>query len=176
MNPEIIDRNEKIRNGIVPEGYKKTNIGIFPEEWDMKKVKNFGKVVTGNTPKTSDKENYGNHYLFVTPADLGASKYILNTDRKLSVKGFSISRKYPTGSVLFTCIGSTIGKMGIAAIELTSNQQINAIICNPENNNEFLYYELKRLSKKIRLLAGEQAVPIINKTQFETTKIISPPS
>ena len=113
--------------------------------------------------------------MFVGPVDITESKYIKSTEKYLSEKGFSISRNMPKGSVLFTCIGSTIGKCAIADENLTSNQQINAVICNSNHNEEFLYYELSNRSNKIRLIAGEQAVPIINKSTFENIRIVCPP-
>ena len=155
--------------------YKNSPLGLIPEDWEVKKVSNFGKVYTGNTPPTNDQENYGNEFMFVSPGDLGISKYILNTEKRLSEKGFLFSRKFKKGSVLFTCIGSTIGKSGIAMEDLTSNQQINAITVNQNNHNEFLFYQLQRNFKQIKLLAGEQAVPIINKSQFEQIKLLCAP-
>lgn len=152
----------------------KTKHTALPSGWINIRVSEFGKVLTGNTPPTNDEENYGNEFLFVSPADF-KNKYIINTVKKLSKKGFEKSRKFPKGSVLFTCIGSTIGKSGIADCELTSNQQINAIVVNNNNSNEFLYYQLEKNAIKIKLLAGEQAVPIINKTQFEQIKLPTPP-
>ncbi len=146
-----------------------------PIGWEAKQISDFGKVHTGNTPLTSDTENYGRDFLFVSPSDLGKTKYVTKTEKGLSTKGFNISRKFPKGSVLFTCIGSTIGKLGIAGKDLTSNQQINAVVVNDENSNEFLYYQLEQNAFKIRLLAGEQAVPIINKSQFETVKLLKAP-
>lgn len=148
----------------------------IPSDWEEIKISDYGRVYTGNTPPTNDLENYGEEFLFVSPSDLSSEKYILNTEKKLSKKGFSISRKFPQGSVLFTCIGSTIGKSGVAAIELTSNQQINAIIVDEKYSNEFLYYALEKDAVKIKLLAGEQAVPILNKSQFESIRIICPHS
>lgn len=35
MTPEIKHRIEKIRHGIVPDGYKKTKAGILPADWDV---------------------------------------------------------------------------------------------------------------------------------------------
>lgn len=159
----------------IPQGYKNSALGIIPEEWEVKKMKKAGNVQTGNTPPTNNEENYGNEYLFVSPFDLKGQKYIKDTEKKLSNKGFLISRQFPEGSILFTCIGSTIGKIGIASRQLTSNQQINAVIVNTNNNNEFLYYHLEFNVPKIRLIAGEQAVPIINKSQFENIKLLLPP-
>lgn len=147
----------------------------IPSDWKIVKISDAAKVFTGNTPPTNDSSNYGSDILFVSPADLGDEKYITKTNKKISAKGFSISRKFPRGSVLFTCIGSSIGKMGIASEELTSNQQINAIVVNTRNDNEFVYYQLENNAERIKLLAGEQAVPIINKSQFESVKLSIPP-
>ena len=141
----------------------------------MKKIGDFGKVVTGSTPPTNNLDNYGSSYKFVGPVDISEKKYIGKTEKSLSKKGFSLSRCMPKGSVLFTCIGSTIGKCAIADEDLTSNQQINAVICNTEHNYDYLYYELSHRSNRIRQIAAEQAVPIINKSTFENFKIICPP-
>lgn len=116
----------------VPEGYKQTEVGIIPEDWQVSTLSEKFELATGTTPPTRDLANYGDTYLFVSPADLGRNKYIIDTEKKLSNKGFKYSRKYPKGSTLFTCIGSTIGKTGLALEELTSNQQINAIFPNEQ--------------------------------------------
>src|SRR5690625_3739191 len=136
------------------------------EDWEVKKLGEVGEIATGTTPPTRDLDNYGKDFCFVSPADLGTAKYISKTEKNLSIKGFNLSRKFPKNSILFTCIGSTIGKMGIASIELTSNQQINAIFPNENYNSEYLYYQLSLIAKKIRMKASEQAVPMINKTEF----------
>lgn len=159
----------------IPQGYKDSSLGIIPKEWEVKRIGDIGKVVTGNTPPTNEPENYGSLYKFVGPVDITEKKYIGKTEKSLSKKGFSLSRYMPKGSILFTCIGSTIGKCAIANEDLTSNQQINAIICNTKNNFEYLYYELNYCSGRIKQIAAEQAVPIINKSTFENYKIICPP-
>jgi type I restriction enzyme S subunit len=156
-------------------GYKQTEVGVIPEDWEVKPLVEVATIATGNTPPTSVAANYGDEYFFVSPADLGEHKFILDAGKKLSQKGFGISRKFPANSILFTCIGSTIGKCGIAQIELTSNQQINAIFPDKSFSSEYLYYELSFLSPRIKALAGEQAVPLINKTQFGESPVALPP-
>ena len=158
------------------KGYKHTDIGVIPSDWEVKKLGEFSEVKTGSTPPTNDRSNYGDEYFFVSPADLGKGKYIVETEKKLSSKGFGISRVYPKNSILFTCIGSTIGKSGIAKMELTSNQQINAILPNENYITDFVFYSLSFLTPKIKASASEQAVPLINKTEFETTLIPLPPT
>ena len=160
----------------IQEGYKQTEVGVIPSDWKAQKLTNIAEICTGSTPPTLDQNNYGDDYYFVTPADLGKGRIIRNTEKKLSLKGFNLSRKYPKNSILFTCIGSTIGKSGIADIELTSNQQINAIFPNKTFNSDYLYYVLNLLANKIKQSAGETAVPIINKTEFGEFPIPLPPA
>lgn len=143
-------------------------------KWEVKRLGEVATIATGNTPPTRNAANYGDEFPFVGPVDLGEGKFVLDTEKKLSKAGFAISRRFPKGSVLFTCIGSTIGKSGIAPVELTSNQQINAIFPSPSFSNEYLYYSLCLLAPKIRALAGEQAVPIVNKSQFSDTEVSLP--
>ena len=128
----------------------------------------YGKVVTGNTPPTKDSENYENGtYLWASPADLGTIKSITETKTMLSAQGFSKTRTLPKGSVLVTCIGSTIGKAGMATKEMSTNQQINSIVVNDNNDNEFVYYAIQSAFPRYLSSIAVQAVPIISKSAFE---------
>lgn len=172
---KLIKKKQDIKKGAMQELLTgKKRLSGFTGEWNKKELGEIANIVTGNTPPTSDSSNYGNKYLFVSPADLGINKYILKTNKKLSEKGFSISKKFPKESILFTCIGSTIGKLGIASTEVTSNQQINAIFPNSNYSTDFIYYMLSYLASEIKLLASEQAVPIINKSTFGKIQISFP--
>ena len=140
----------------------------FQGEWEKCKLGDYGKVVTGNTPPTKDIENYENGtYLWASPADLGTIKSITETKTMLSVKGFSKTRTLPKGSVLVTCIGSTIGKTGMATKEMSTNQQINSIVVNDNNDNEFVYYAIQSAFPRYLSSIAVQAVPIISKSAFE---------
>ena len=156
------------------KGFKQTELGRIPEDWEVVRIIDNHIIATGNTPPTNDQRNYKGNFLFVSPADLGASKLIYNTEKKLSLKGFKLARKFPKGSTLFTCIGSTIGKTGLATCELTSNQQINAVFPNEIDDFEFTYYALTHHSKRIKNKASEQAVPLINKTEFGQFEYMQP--
>jgi len=158
----------------VPKGYKQTEVGVIPEDWEVAALGSIAPIVTGNTPPTRDPANYGDEFLFVSPADMGGTKYVSRTEKMLSRKGFSMSRPFPAGSILFVCIGSTIGKCGIASERLTSNQQINAILPSAGMSSDFLYYAVSAVAARVRALAGEQAVPIVNKRQFSETSVAFP--
>ena len=141
------------------------------------KIKDIGVVLTGNTPKTSDKENYvSKDICFVKPSDLEEDEinYLSKTEFFISNKAKNIARILPANSVVVTCIG-TIGKVGVTTKECAFNQQINAIIPNESVClSEYLAYLL--LSKKTLLndIANAPVVPIINKSQFSEIEIYIP--
>ena len=143
----------------------------FPEfsgEWKKCIIQDYGEVITGNTPPTNNAEYYNNgSYLWASPADLGTGKKINDTKTKLSESGFKKTRIIPKGSILVTCIGSTIGKMGMAVETMSSNQQINSIIVNEKSNNDFVYYAISRAFPRYLSEVGVQAVPILSKSNFE---------
>ena len=143
----------------------------FPEfrgEWEKCSIQDYGEVVTGNTPPTSHAEYYENgSYLWASPADLGINKNITETKTKLSLSGFKKTRNIPKGSVLVTCIGSTIGKMGMATETMSSNQQINSIVVNGKSNSDFVYYAICRAFPRYLSEVGVQAVPILSKSNFK---------
>ena len=125
--------------------YKDTNIewiGEIPEHWWIKRIKHVAEVITGMTPPRSNMENYSeNGYLWVKPDNLGDLNTISETKEKISPVGIEKARLVPKGSILVCGIG-TIGKMGIAGKELTTNQQINSI-CFNKNDSYFALDSIK---------------------------------
>lgn len=152
------------------------SLNSLSETWHEIRLMDHFSIATGNTPPSSHKDSYGGEFLFAGPGDLGKQKYIYDTEKKINSSALKYIRKFPKGSTLFTCIGSTIGKTGLAVQEMTSNQQINAVFPNHQDNCEFIYYALTYRAPIIKLNAGHQAVPIINKNEFGQTLIKVPKS
>ncbi len=138
----------------------------FTDTWEQRKVGEFGELITGTTPSTSDVNNYNGDYLFVSPADIQGNRFVKNTITTLSEKGFCKCRRLKADSVLFVSIGSTIGKVAQIKEIAVTNQQINAIIPNEKYNPNFVYSLLENKAEDIKKQASAQAVPIINKTTF----------
>ena len=146
----------------------------FTDVWQVKKLGDIGSVITGSTPSTTDRTLYGSEYQFISPGDMNSGRYVISTKQRLSQKGFDISRKIKRGSTLFVCIGSTIGKTAQVREMSVTNQQINAVVTNDDNNDDFIYLALSKISTKIALSAGAQAVPIISKSDFSKNIIHIP--
>jgi restriction endonuclease S subunit len=151
----------------------------FPEfqnagDWVDQTVGDFGKVVTGNTPSTAQPSFYGGSIPFVSPADISDLRFVDQTKTTLTPEGYAETRPIRAGSVLFVCIGSTIGKVAQNVNNCATNQQINAVIPSSKHSDAFVYFALSLASERIAGLAGRQAVPIINKSLFSSVRILAP--
>ena len=147
--------------------------------WKQVKVGELGRIVTGKTPKTAERDNYNGQIMFVTPSDNMDDKYIYSTGKtitekgKISVKGSII----PAGSVCVSCIGSDLGKVVITTEECVTNQQINSVVVDREKYDvDFVYYAMLVLGKKLNFHSKTStAVPIVNKSSFSSYEISCPP-
>ncbi|QDZ00555.1 restriction endonuclease subunit S [Nitratireductor mangrovi] len=151
----------------------------FPEfegagEWREMSVGDFGQVITGSTPSTADPTLYEGSIPFVSPADISDLRYVDETRTTLTEAGFEKTRPVRAGSILFVCIGSSIGKIAQNTQECATNQQINAVIPSAKHSDGFVYFALSNASDRIALLAGRQAVPIINKSMFSSVRLLVP--
>lgn len=156
----------------IPQGYKQTELGIIPEDWEIKKILQIGAVVTGSTPSRNITEYWNGNFHWVSAIDF-SSKYIRKTNETLTNLGRKQCRVIPEGSVLVTCIAS-IGLNAIVTTECATNQQINAVICNNNVYNEYIYYQICNQKRALLLLAGQTAVPIISKSEFQDFAIAIP--
>ena len=172
---KIIEEWEKLKKGMIDELFlQKLILKEFDNEWEEISIGAIGTVVTGGTPSKKESKFWGGDFAWVTAQDF-TEKYIYNSVLKLTDKGKKKSRTIPRNSVLVTCIAS-IGLNGINKVECAINQQINAIICNPLNYYEFIYYAILANTERLKNLAGQTAVPIINKSVFEKFTISKPKS
>ena len=164
------------------ESYLQSVFAKPNEDWEERKLKEIGVAQTGTTPKTAEKENYGDFVPFIKPADVDFSGIgdIRYNNNGLSEVGFKKGRKIGKGSILMVCIGATIGKVGFAERLITCNQQINSLTTKEDFEPKFIYYAMisKEFQKKV-LLEGKGAqatLPIINKSKWESLTIRYPAS
>lgn len=137
------------------------------ENWEEKTLDAIGLIQTGTTPKTNEKNNFGNYIPFIKPSDFNGDGTINYNSNGLSKIGITKSRLIKKNSVLMVCIGATIGKTGYIQRDITCNQQINTI--TPYKDfYKFLYYSMltESFQKKILIGCPQTTLPIINKTNW----------
>ena len=54
----------------VSEGYKQTDVGVIPEDWNVKPLGDVADIRSGGTPSSSIKEFWNNEVLWATPTDI----------------------------------------------------------------------------------------------------------
>ena len=186
MNPTIKARIESIRRGEVPEGYKRTKIGIVPNEWGISKIGATSKsIIPGATPSTSVKEYWDGDIRWMSSGEIH-NRFIYDTKIKISKEGYDAcsTTMLPAHCVLVALAGQgkTRGCVAVNEVELCTNQSIAAVV--PKDIYylysffflESKYLELRKISSgdgtrgglNISLLNAFQiAIP----TNFEQEKI-----
>ena len=145
----------------------------FTDDWEERKLKELGDIQTGNTPPTSDSDNYSlDGVLWVTPTDI-KSLVISNTAKKLSQVGVTKARIAKAGSILVTSIAS-IGKNTLLRMDAGFNQQINSLTPTSENDSYFLLTQSEKWSKKMKQTAASATMQIVNKTDFSNISTYVP--
>jgi len=148
----------------------------LPEGWTWASVDQIGEVVTGNTPPASDLAAYDGDVPFFTPGDLDAGFALDATKRTLGPSGLAKSKPVPSRSVLVTCIGATIGKVGFNARAGASNQQINTIIPAVDDLAECIFHYFDGPGRRhVVDGASSTTMPIINKGDFSQLPVPIPP-
>lgn len=147
-------------------------------KYQQYKLGELGKVITGKTPPTKDKGNFGGSVPFVTPSDFDGSKVIRRTARFLTEDGIKAVKNcvIPEHAVMVTCIGSDMGKVALTSQTCVTNQQINSIVVSDDHCAEYVYYCLATRQAEFKnLAAGGSAQPILNKGHFSQLPITLPP-
>lgn len=145
-------------------------------EWKTVNIGDLGAVVTGKTPSTKKTAYWNGSVHFVTPKDLQESKHILHTERTITSDGLEAVRGciIPAGAVCVSCIGN-IGYTSITTKKCITNQQINSIIVNQNNDADFVYYLVKNLRPVFKNYEGQSTtLSILNKTQFSKITVCVP--
>lgn len=150
-------------------------------EWKEYRIKDLGEVVTGNTPPTSNREYYGTEYKFIKPTDMvEGQRFVSTTEEYYSELAYQKYKKclLPPKTPCVVTIGSLGKKMCLTDTECFTNQAVNAVIPNKENDGEFLYYAFKAsvLAYVKQLDSGTTSGrENVSKSSFSKIKVRVPP-
>ncbi|WP_300791542.1 restriction endonuclease subunit S, partial [Helicobacter sp. UBA3407] len=150
----------------------------IPQGWEVKTLGEIGKVVSGGTPSTSNKDNFDGEIAWITPADLSSykEKYISKGKRNLSEQGLknSSARLLPPNSILFSS-RAPIGYVAIASNALCTNQGFKNLIPNGNVSSEYIYYFLLHSKRLAESVASGTTFKEISAASFSKLPIPLPP-
>lgn len=174
LNNQLIKKLEETAQAV----FKQWFVDNQTDDYEIVRISDFGKIVTGKTPSSECPEDFGDNTFFITPGDFkNYNKFALSAERCLSETGrMKLKNKIlPIGSIIVTCIGSDMGKVAVASENCITNQQMNSIIVNESYYSDFLYYYFISTAKEIKGTAmGGSTMPMLSKSDFEKIELIKP--
>ena len=143
--------------------------------WLEKSLGDAFKTATGTTPPKNNSDFYGDFMPLAKPPELCNSPFDTAPDG-LSEAGAAVARTLPPNSILVSCIGN-LGKIGMNTVPVAFNQQINAILPNEKQAiPEFMFFQALSpiFKEQLESLASGTTVPIVNKSKFNSVRIVLP--
>lgn len=147
-----------------------------PDGWTQKKIFDLGEIITGKTPSTSKEQYYGGNIPFVKIPDMHDCVFPITTEVSLTNEGANTQKnKYiPQNGIMVSCI-ATVGLVNIAIEPCQTNQQINSIILNNEQDLYYVYSSMKRLKELLEGVGSNGATMTnVNKTKFGKLEVVYP--
>lgn len=139
------------------------------------KLGEISEILTGSTPSTKDKDNYGGDIIWVTPKDLSDqnSKYFYQGARNITQKGLKEcgAKIIPANSILMSS-RAPIGLLAINKVECCTNQGFKSIVLDKSLADEnYLYYYLKYHINEIHALGSGTTFREVSKPTLERYEI-----
>lgn len=162
----------------VMEGYKETEIGVLPEEWEIVRIGEVSeRMKAGGTPKRSEPSYWGGNIPFVLIEDMtSCGLYLSATKETITEEGLANSSAWlvPPNSLLLSMY-ATIGETAINTIPVATNQAILAIIPKSQLDVRFGAYSLKYHADRLLMCNVQSTQRNVNKGIVEQFPIPLPP-
>lgn len=163
----------------IPQGYKQTELGIIPEDWEVKQISDFTSVVTGGTPSTQHAEYWGGDIRWMNSGELNL-KFVYDVEGRITEEGLNNSSTHiiPAKCVLVGLAGQgkTRGTAAYNLVSLCTNQSIAAFLPTDTHSSLYLYYVIDSLYDYLRLLSsGDGGRGGLNKQILSSLNIVLPP-
>lgn len=130
----------------IPKGYKQTEIGIIPEDWEVDTIEEVAKVFRGGSPRPIESfltsEINGVNWIKIGDVSVN-SKYIVSTKEKIIPEGIAFSRFVKKGAFILSN-SMSFGRPYILKIDGCIHDGWLVIQDYEEKfNRDFLYYVLR---------------------------------
>ena len=155
-------------NEILPQGYKITELGTLPEEWEVVRLGEVANVVMGQSPPGSSYNERGKGLPFLQgKAEFGSlhPKHIKYTTIPMKVA--------PKNSILLS-VRAPVGDVNLADIDYCIGRGLSSISL-PKGNNIFLFYILIYLKGELEKEGTGSIFKAITKAKLMNFKLPLPP-
>jgi type I restriction enzyme S subunit len=158
-------------------GYKQTEVGVIPEDWEVVLLDSVSRRASGHTPDKAHPEYWGGDIKWVSLADSHRldDLYINETTATITAKGIANSSAniLPAGC----CIVSRdagVGKSAVLAEKMAVSQHFMAWHCGPSLNNHYLYFVLQAMKPELERIAIGNTIKTIGLPYFKSLRVPLP--
>ena len=152
----------------------------IPNNWAWSRLSSMCSIVNGFTPLRSESKFWdcGTINWFTVEDIKNQGEIIYYTKQKITDEAVSKERMVRAGSVLLCCTAS-VGQCALAKIDLTTNQQFNALTVKDFNKSiltdNYLFWFAKTLKPTLLRLSGKTTFEFVSVKKVENILIPIPP-
>ena len=169
---------ETVETDRVPPGYKQTEVGVIPEDWEVKAVYEIATVSSGGTPSRSNLAYWEGNIPWATTAQINFNE-ISTFEQFITEDGLrnSAAKMFPAGTLLVAMYGQgkTRGKIGILGVEATTNQACAAIVLDKNISQDYVFQYLGSQYQSIRKLSNTGNQENLNGHLVKSIQVPVPP-
>ena len=141
----------------VRAGYKQTEVGVIPEDWEVKYLGDIGTIVRGGSPRPAGDARFfnGSFIPWLTVGSLTNipvnQQFVTDTATKLTKEGSKRSRTLQRGTLVIVNSGAkTLGVSKVLGITCCANDGIAALMNQSSGEKRFLCYFLNSQIQRLR--------------------------
>ncbi|NOK49283.1 restriction endonuclease subunit S [Burkholderia thailandensis] len=159
-------------------GYKQTDAGVIPDDWDVKQLGELSSVSAGGTPSRSNANYWGGDIPWITTTEIDF-RLITESEQFITSIGLknSAAKLMPAGALLMALYGQgkTRGKVGVLGFEAATNQACAAIILKEGYSREYAFHYLASRYDEIRKLSNTGNQENLNGALVRSIPVLLPP-
>ena len=163
----------------VRAGYKRTDAGVIPVDWDVKQIAEIASVGSGGTPRREVAAYWGGSIPWVTTSQVDFGE-ITEADQFITDEGLqnSAAKLLPAGTLLMALYGQgkTRGKVGVLAMKAATNQACASISLGEGVSRDFVLHFLTSRYEQIRNSSNSGSQENLNGNIVKGTLIAFPPA
>lgn len=163
--------------GNVPKGYRLTDAGIIPHDWNVRTIGSFCSTYSGGTPSTSRSDFYGGDIPWIASGDLNTHR-IKDVPGRLTKEGYknSAAKMVDHGDLVLALYGATAGVVAVTELDAAINQAVLAIRPNEDCIREFLFQYLAYRQGQIVANYTQGGQPNLSGAIIRSLRIALPPT
>ena len=166
----------------IKPGFKQTDAGAIPEEWQAIRLSDLGSIVRGGSPRPAGDPRYfgGSFIPWLTVAALTNlpeyQLHVTETASGLTEEGSKHSRTLVADTVIIANSGATLGVAKILGVTCCANDGIAAITDQRAGDKEFVCQYINTRTKHLReVVATGNGQPNLNTALIREISIPLPP-